>query len=137
MKAAIYPGTFEIFHDGHLHILKKALKIFDFVYVVVANNNQKKSSPLLLRYNQTKSILEAKNIKNIKIIMCENKLSDIAIELNVPFIIRGIRNKKDFLYEKFLYYRYKKDYNKYELIYFFSDEKFKNFSSKKILKNKK
>ncbi|WP_222563364.1 adenylyltransferase/cytidyltransferase family protein [Spiroplasma clarkii] len=35
---AIYPGSFNPFHEGHLQILKKARKIFDLVYLVISKN---------------------------------------------------------------------------------------------------
>jgi pantetheine-phosphate adenylyltransferase len=41
-KIAIYPGTFKPFHEGHLTILEKALKVFDEVYVVPSINIRKK-----------------------------------------------------------------------------------------------
>ena len=40
-KIALFPGTFDILHEGHIHIINKALKIFDKVYLVIANNELK------------------------------------------------------------------------------------------------
>ena len=41
MKKAIYAGSFDPFHNGHLDIVKKASKLFDEVYVVIAKNPKK------------------------------------------------------------------------------------------------
>ena len=38
MKIALYPGSFDPVTNGHLDILKRALTIFDKVYVCVADN---------------------------------------------------------------------------------------------------
>lgn len=43
-KIAIYPGTFNPFHVGHLSVLKEAEKLFDKVIVAVGINPQKKRS---------------------------------------------------------------------------------------------
>lgn len=134
MKTAIFPGTFEIFHEGHNHILEKALKIFDHVYVVVANNPNKNSSLIEERLNRLNNSKFLINKKNVSIEFCNTKISDIAKIKNTCFIIRGVRNIDDFVYEQKLNSLYKKDYAKFEVIYFFADDNFKDISSKKILK---
>ena len=42
MKIALFPGTFAHLHVGHSHIINRALKIFDKVYLVIAKNELKK-----------------------------------------------------------------------------------------------
>jgi len=43
-KIAIYPGTFNPFHVGHLSVLREAEKLFDKVIVAIGINPQKKRS---------------------------------------------------------------------------------------------
>ena len=38
MKIGVYPGTFDPITNGHLDIIKRATKIFDKLYVLVALN---------------------------------------------------------------------------------------------------
>ena len=40
-KIGIYPGTFDPITNGHLDIIKRALKLFDLVIVAVGENPQK------------------------------------------------------------------------------------------------
>ena len=53
MKVAIYPGSFDPITNGHIDILKRALRVFDKVIVLVANNSSK----------QTVFTLEERNYK--------------------------------------------------------------------------
>src|SRR3989338_556495 len=41
-KLAIYPGSFDPITNGHLDIIKRALKIFDKVIIAVGENPNKK-----------------------------------------------------------------------------------------------
>ena len=44
MKIGVYPGTFDPITNGHLDIIKRATKIFDKLYVLVATNINKKNT---------------------------------------------------------------------------------------------
>lgn len=41
-KIAMYTGSFNPFHNGHLDIIRRASMIFDAVIVAVANNTGKR-----------------------------------------------------------------------------------------------
>lgn len=43
MRVACYPGSFDPITNGHLDIIKRSLKLFDKIVVIVANNADKKS----------------------------------------------------------------------------------------------
>ena len=99
MNNAIFPGSFNPLHDGHISIIKKASKIFDFVYIVICNNPEKiKDLSLNDRYNYALPLLP--KINNIKLIVNEDKLTiSLAKELKCNYLIRSARNNKDFKYE--------------------------------------
>lgn len=135
-KTALYPGTFEIFHDGHLNILKRSLKLFDFVYVVVSNNVEKESSPLEVRFEKVKEKIKKLGIKKVEVISNDGLLSDIALKFNSYYIIRGVRNNEDLIYEMELFHNYKKYLETFDVILFFSEEKYTKVSSSNLMKNK-
>ncbi len=134
-KKCIFPGTFEIFHKGHINILKRALKIFDFVYIVVAVNPLKKSSDLKKRYELVKNEIFKFKFKNVEVKMWDGKISDFAEINSTYFIIRGIRDVKDFKFEKSIERIYKENCNKLEVVYLISDKNLEKMSSRKLKNN--
>lgn len=131
MKTAIYPGSFDPIHTGHLNVIKKAAKLFDILIVVVSNNAEKN--------NQTdinERLLNARDlisIDNVKIIKNSNKMTiDIAKENNAKWIIRSGRNGIDFKYELELAAAYKYQYSEIETIMIVPDLKDINYKSRLI-----
>lgn len=136
-KIAIFPGSFDRFHQGHVSVLKKAINIFEIIYVVVSNNEAKKNSEIKKRYENVINNDFVKNNHNkIKVLINNGLTVDVLKELNCYFIIRGMRNKKDFHYELNLYDEYKKMYNDFEIIYFLSDNDKRNISSSNLIREK-
>lgn len=122
MNKAIFPGSFDPFHKGHLSILEKALKLFDFVYLVITLNPDKNQSS---SFESKRKIVEQqiKHLKNVEILINQDKLTaELAKELNVNFLIRSARNDIDFNYEIELAVGNKAINNNLETILFFPDE---------------
>ena len=42
MKKAIYPGSFDPITNGHMDIVERASKLFDYLIITVATNRDKK-----------------------------------------------------------------------------------------------
>lgn len=99
MKKALYPGSFNPFHEGHLNILDKALKLFDEVIVIVSINPDKNNfSNLEERFKLVcKKLKQYKNVKVIK--NSNNLIANIAKELDANFLIRSARTTTDYEYE--------------------------------------
>ena len=67
---AIYPGSFDPVTNGHIDIIKRAVKLFDHVYIVVSKNYEKKPLfsieervDLLKRCSYNKTPVSACNVK--------------------------------------------------------------------------
>lgn len=121
MKKAIYGGTFNPMHKGHISIVQKATKIFDLVYVVVAHNPEKEYCDIDERYNQVKEVLKFE--KNVEVLKMEKGLlADLAKNLNVNFLVRSARDEKDFNFELMMAKQNKKLNSSLETILIMPDE---------------
>ena len=99
-RTAIYPGTFDPVTNGHIDIIRRALKIFDKLIVSVALNVRK--NPLFSieqRVNFIQQELEKIKISNVEILPFDNLLIDCAKQNNASVIIKGLRAVSDFEYE--------------------------------------
>ncbi|WP_448702995.1 adenylyltransferase/cytidyltransferase family protein [Mucilaginibacter sp. AW1-3] len=129
-KIAVYPGSFNPFHKGHLNILEKAEKIFDKVIIARGVNPEKENNtqdalPGVLRYRQQ---TEYKSL-----------LTDFVAGLGYPVtIIRGLRNSTDLQYE-LNQYRYLQDLTNdgINIVSIFCDREFEHISSTAIRQLKK
>lgn len=129
MKKAIFPGTFTYFHSGHINILKRGLKLFDEIYVLVAINPDKNSLDLDDRYNNAIQTIKSLNLRNVYVHKTSDMVVNFAKNQNIKFIIRGIRDSKDFFWEDKIGRAYKDGWNEIEIVYLFSEESLKTVSS--------
>ena len=98
MKRAIYPGSFDPITNGHLDVLKRALKVFDEVIVLVAVNPNKKSK--FSEQERIEMILEAtKDLKGVKVDSTDGLSVKYAKEHDAKCLVRGLRAVTDFEYE--------------------------------------
>ena len=101
MVKVLYPGTFDPVHYGHLDIVRRAVKLFDKIYVAVAENKAKK--PLFTleeRVNLFKEAAKELGLSDkVEVIGFNKLLVELAKELKVQTILRGVRLFTDFEYE--------------------------------------
>ena len=98
MKKAIYPGSFDPITNGHLDILKRALKVFDEVIVLVASNPNKKSR--FSANERVKMVSEAvKGFKGVSVDSTNELTVEYAKKHGASHLIRGLRAVTDFEYE--------------------------------------
>ncbi len=101
MTKALYPGSFDPITYGHIDIIKRAKKIFDELIVAVMRNPNK---PMLFsleeRYQLVKEALREVGLDDtIKVIAHDGLLVDLARQLGVHAVVRGLRASTDFEYE--------------------------------------
>lgn len=95
MIRAVYPGSFDPFHMGHLDIAVRASTLFDELYVAVYD---KPSKRLLFsaeeRANLVKEALA--DVNNVSVVTYTGLTVDCARRLQAQVIVRGLRNLADF-----------------------------------------
>lgn len=97
MKIALYPGTFDPITNGHLDILRRALKIFDQVIIAVAPNEPKK--PLFTVRERIDLILPNVQQWPVEVVSFDGLVVDFARETGACALIRGLRAVSDFEFE--------------------------------------
>ena len=112
----LYPGTFDPITNGHLDVIKRALRIFDNLVIAVAKSEHKNPC---FSVEQRKKLIElsTSNLKNIKVISFDNLLVDLVKELKINTIIRGLRAVSDFEYELQIGYANNALWSEFETVY--------------------
>ena len=98
MKTAIYPGSFDPITNGHLDVISRARNIFDKVVIAVANNSTKK--PLFTCSERVDLIKDnLTGLSGVEVIAFDGLIVDLAKQLSVVALIRGLRAISDFEHE--------------------------------------
>ena len=94
-KRAIYPGTFDPITNGHLDLVKRAVRIFNEVIIAVAPSHKKK--PLFTIQERLKMInLAVTGIKEAKVEAFSGLLVEYVRQRKGDAILRGLRAISDF-----------------------------------------
>ena len=98
--ACAITGTFDPFTLGHKFLVEKALELFDEVHVVILVNPDKKT---VLSVEKRLKLIET-SVRRlggvIKVAYYDGLAIDYCNNNDIQYIIRGIRNDKDFEYER-------------------------------------
>jgi pantetheine-phosphate adenylyltransferase len=97
-KIAVYPGSFDPITNGHVDIIKRGLRMFDELTVLVAYNPNKKS--LFSVEERIEMIGEViRDCKNVRVDCFNGLLVDYVKGAGANVILRGLRALSDFEYE--------------------------------------
>ena len=128
MKIAVYPGSFDPWHQGHEDILEKALKIFDIVVVARGQNPFKPP-------HESELVLPEKFQDRSYLINFKGFLHDIAGPHNSPqfcAVVKGLRNGDDLQFEMNQQYWSEDLGLKIPIVYFITDRSLGHISSSAI-----
>lgn len=100
-RIGIYAGSFDPPTNGHLWMIQRGAEMFDELVVVLAVNPDKRG---LFSLEQRKQLMESlleSLPSHVRLATVEQGfLVDFARKVGAGFLLRGIRNTKDFEYEK-------------------------------------
>jgi len=98
VRRALYPGTFDPVTNGHLDLIKRALRLFGGVVVAVGTGRDK--SPMFSVEERVEFLREAvKDLGDVEVIPFDGLLIDTVNETGAVAIVRGLREVSDFEYE--------------------------------------
>ena len=120
-RVAVYPGSFNPFHQGHADIIKKALNVFDTVIIAVGINPDKTAS-ITDEINVTERVykdvwkfLPAEKY-HVRVEVFSGLLKDFIVQRNesqefieskdfdkrdeIMAVLKGVRNAQDLEYER-------------------------------------
>ena len=122
---AIYPGTFDPITNGHIDVIKKALKLADKIIVGISDGNEKNFLfPIDERFKIVSKALygDLKFSKNrIQVIKFNSLTTELCKKYKSNLILRGLRAVSDFEYEFQLAGMNRKLNNKVETVFLMSD----------------
>jgi pantetheine-phosphate adenylyltransferase len=98
-RRAIYPGSFDPITNGHVDIIRRSLKVFDEVAVVVATNLRKSASKSWWFAPEERIALVRevfRGERRVRADLCDGLIMDFAREHKVDAVLRGLRAASDF-----------------------------------------
>lgn len=130
-RKAIYPGSFDPVTNGHLDLIKRALALFDHIYVVLAINPAKET---FFNVAERLEFLQRalKPFEGVTIDSFDGLTVEYAKRKNVHTIIRGLRATSDFDYEFQMALTNRKLSQRVDTIFLMPQESFFYLSSRLI-----
>lgn len=98
MKTAVFVGSFDPFHDGHKSIVQRALQLFDRVVVGIGINPDKQY--MFSVEERIERIRAAFPDSDIAVEAYSGLTIDFARSHGAQYIVKGVRNATDFVYEQ-------------------------------------
>ncbi len=98
MKKAVYAGTFDPITMGHLDVIERVARIFDFLYIGIAAEVKKQ---VLFSAEERYELVKetTKYLKNVEAHLFSGLLVEFVKSMEAKIIIRGLRALSDFEYE--------------------------------------
>lgn len=101
IKTAVYAGSFDPFTNGHLSVVKDAADVFDKVIICIAHNSAKKRCTNVTEMAHAISkTLDNEGITNVEVVINDGLVADYCKEVNAEYLVRGLRNTSDYMYEE-------------------------------------
>jgi pantetheine-phosphate adenylyltransferase len=95
LRTALFPGSFDPFHNGHLEIVEAASKLFEEVVVAPMRNTQK-GEPLFTLEERKEMIAESvAHLPNVRLSPLSSLVVDLARDIGADVIVKGLRVASD------------------------------------------
>jgi len=96
MVTALYPGTFDPPTLGHINIIERGCKIFDKLYIGIAQNSLKNGCCFSMEEKVQLMKKACTSLPKVEVVMIDGLLIDFIKAKSVSLILRGIRTGSEF-----------------------------------------
>jgi len=127
-KIAVFPGSFDPITKGHESVLKRALPLFDKLYIAIGINVDKKDFfPIDKRMEWINQVFQ--DYPMVEVVKYQGLTVDLCKELNAKYILRGLRTSADFEFERSIGQINKKLYPDIETVFILTAPEYTSLNS--------
>ena len=125
MRVGVFPGSFDPFTKGHESVVYTALNFFDEVVIAIGVNSKKTT---LFSLDKRKKHIESLFEERVSVLDYKGLTVDLCKRFESPVIVRGLRDAKDFEYEKSIAFM-NRDLAGIETLFLLTDIQFSHINS--------
>ena len=131
MSRAVFTGSFDPVHLGHIDIIRRAAVLFDEITVAVTVNLEKNC---MFDYDTTVEMIKCacSEIENLKVEACKGLRADYVNSEGFDVEVKSLRNSADFEYELPVAQMHAKLYKKTETVFLMTDPAYSYISSNQV-----
>jgi pantetheine-phosphate adenylyltransferase len=96
VSVALFPGSFDPFHNGHLEVVERATRLFDEVVVAALRNPQKSQALFDLAERQEMLQESTAHLPGVRIVSVSTLVVNVARDVGATAIVKGLRAVSDF-----------------------------------------
>lgn len=127
-KTAVFPGSFDPITRGHESVIRRALPLFDEIYVSIGANAEKKSYFSLDQRLEFIRQVFADEVR-IKVTQYEGLTVNYCSQVGARYLLRGLRTSADFEFERSIGQINKKLNPEVETVFFLTDPQYTSLNS--------